>query len=227
MEDQNPATERVRVRRLPERGRYDRESVEGILDEARICHLGFVVEGQPFVIPTIHARVGDRVYVHGSAASRALRVLREGVPVCLTVTILDGLVVARSVFEHSMNYRSVVVLGSALAVEDPDEKLIGLRAIVEHVLPGRWSEARLPNPAELKQTQLLALSLDEASAKVRTGPPKDQEEDYPLPIWAGEVPIELTWLPPRPDPSLRVGVEVPPSVLGLGLGPASDQATRA
>jgi nitroimidazol reductase NimA-like FMN-containing flavoprotein (pyridoxamine 5'-phosphate oxidase superfamily) len=216
MKDQDPGTERVRVKRLPERGLYDRETIEGILDEARICHLGFVADGQPFVIPTIHARAGDRVFVHGSTASRMLRTVQGGLPVCLTVTILDGLVVARSVFESSMNYRSVVVLGSARPVEDRDEKLAGLRAIVEHVLPGRWSEARLPNDAELKQTLLLALPLNEASAKVRTGPTKDKEEDLNLPIWAGVIPAALTWFPPKPDPSLRPGTEVPPSVLRFG-----------
>jgi nitroimidazol reductase NimA-like FMN-containing flavoprotein (pyridoxamine 5'-phosphate oxidase superfamily) len=214
-EGQRPATERVRVKRLPERGVYDRDTIDAILDEGRICHLGFVHDGQPLVIPTIHARDGDRVYVHGSTASRTLRTLRGGLPACITVTILDGLVVARSVFEHSMNYRSVIVLGTAQAVEDSDEKLAGLRAISEHVLPGRWKEARLPNPAELKQTLLLALPLDEASAKVRTGPPEDQEEDYDLPIWAGEVPLRLTWLPSRPDPRLRPDVEIPPSVQAL------------
>jgi nitroimidazol reductase NimA-like FMN-containing flavoprotein (pyridoxamine 5'-phosphate oxidase superfamily) len=210
-----PATDRVRVKRLPERGVYDRDTIDAILDEGRICHLGFVHDGQPLVIPTIHARDGDQVYVHGSTASRTLKTLRGGVPACLTVTILDGLVVARSVFEHSMNYRSVIVLGTARAVEDPDEKLAGLRAVSEHVLPGRWKEARLPNPAELKQTLLLAIPLSEASAKVRTGPAKDEEEDYELPIWAGEVPMRLAWLPPRPDPLLRADVEVPPSVRTL------------
>jgi nitroimidazol reductase NimA-like FMN-containing flavoprotein (pyridoxamine 5'-phosphate oxidase superfamily) len=216
MKEGDPVTERVRVKRLPERGRYDRETIDAILDEARICHLGFVTDGQPFVIPTIHARAGDRVVVHGSTASRMLRTVSGGMPVCLTVTILDGLVVARSVFESSMNYRSVVVLGSARAVEDRDEKLAGLRAIVEHVLPGRWSEARLPSDAELKQTILLSLPLDETSAKVRTGLPKDKEEDFDLPIWAGVVPAALTWLPPEPDPSLGPGMEVPPSVLSFG-----------
>jgi uncharacterized protein len=216
MREETPVSERVRVKRLSERGRYDRETIEGILDEARICHLGFVADGQPFVIPTIHGRAGDRVYVHGSTASRTLRTLRDGVAVCLTVTILDGLVVARSVFESSMNYRSALVLGSARAVENPDEKLAGLRAIVEHVLPGRWSEARLPNVTELKQTLLLALPLDEVSAKVRTGPPNDKEEDLELPIWAGVVPAALTWFPPNPDPSLPPGTEVPPSVLSFG-----------
>jgi nitroimidazol reductase NimA-like FMN-containing flavoprotein (pyridoxamine 5'-phosphate oxidase superfamily) len=218
MTEQDPVTERIRVKRLPERGLYDRETIDGILDEGRICHLGFVADGQPFVIPTIHARAGDRVYVHGSTASRMLRTARGGLPVCLTVTILDGLVVARSVFESSMNYRSVVVLGSARAVEDRDEKLAGLRAISEHVLPGRWSEARLPNDAELKQTLLLALPLDEASAKVRTGPPEDKDEDLDLPIWAGVVPAALTWFPPNPDPSLRAGTEVPPSVSRFASG---------
>jgi uncharacterized protein len=218
MTEQDPVTERTRVKRLPERGLYDRETIDGILDEARICHLGFVAEGQPFVIPTIHGRAGDHVYVHGSTASRMLRTVRGGLPVCLTVTILDGLVVARSVFESSMNYRSVVVLGSARAVEDHDEKLAGLRAISEHVLPGRWSEARLPNDAELKQTLLLALPLDEASAKVRTGQPEDKDEDLDLPIWAGVVPAALTWFAPESDPSLRPGTEVPPSVSRLAPG---------
>jgi nitroimidazol reductase NimA-like FMN-containing flavoprotein (pyridoxamine 5'-phosphate oxidase superfamily) len=216
MTEQRPVSERTRVKRLPERGRYDRPAIDAILDEARICHLGFVTDGQPFVIPTIHARSGDVVYVHGSTASRTLRTLRQGVPICLTVTILDGLVVARSVFESSMNYRSVLVLGTARVVEEQDEKLAGLQAIVEHVLPGRWSEARPPTESELRQTLLLALPLDEASAKVRTGGPKDKEEDLDLPIWAGVVPAALTWFPPESDPTLHPGTEVPRSVLNFG-----------
>ena len=185
------ATDRTRVRRHPERGVYDRESIDAILDEALICHVGFVVDGQPFVIPTIHARAGDVLYLHGSTASRMLRTIGDGVDVCVTVTLLDGIVLARSVYNHSMNYRSVVVLGGARLVDDPEEKLAALEAVVEHVVPGRWADARQPNRKELKATSVLALPLDEASAKIRTGPPSDFEEDEDLPIWAGVIPLGL------------------------------------
>jgi uncharacterized protein len=204
-----PVTERVRVRRHPERGRYEREAVYAILDEALYCHLGFAVDGQPYVIPTIHARVGDDVYVHGAAASRMLLRIGEGVPVCLTATILDGLVLARSVFSHSMNYRSVVVLGTAREVTGPEEKMAALRAVVEHVVPGRWREARHPTATELAATRVLRLPLAEASAKVRTGPPKDPASDAALDVWAGELPLTLRPGRPVAVPDLRPGIALP------------------
>jgi nitroimidazol reductase NimA-like FMN-containing flavoprotein (pyridoxamine 5'-phosphate oxidase superfamily) len=205
-------TDRTAVRRLPERGRYDRAQAEAILDEALTCHLGFVADGQPFVIPTIHARVGTTLYVHGSAASRMLRAAREGIPLCVTVTLLDGLVMARSAFHHSMNYRSVVVLGNAREVTDPGEKVAALRAVVEHVAAGRWDEVRWPTELELKGTTVLALAIDEASAKVRTGGPKDDEEDYALDCWAGVIPLRLTALAPIPDERLKDGVRPSPAI---------------
>jgi nitroimidazol reductase NimA-like FMN-containing flavoprotein (pyridoxamine 5'-phosphate oxidase superfamily) len=181
---------RIRIKREPQRGRYDRETIDLILDEALLCHLGFEVDGQPYVIPTLHARVGDTVYVHGSAASRMLRQLADGVRVCLTVTLFDGLVLARSVFNHSVNYRSVVLLGTARLVPD-DEKAEALRALTEQLAPGRWEEARQPTAKELKATWILALPIEEASAKVRSGPPEDDPEDEHLPVWAGVVPVHL------------------------------------
>jgi len=184
-------TPRTTVRRLAARGVYDREAIYAILDEAYICHLGFVVDGQPFVIPTIHARVGDTLYFHGSAASRMLRSLRDGIDACVTVTLLDGLVLARSAFHHSMNYRSVVVFGKGREVVDREEKLRALDAIVEHVVLGRTALVSPPNESEIRQTLVIALPLSEASAKVRTGPPIDEEEDYALDVWAGVVPIRL------------------------------------
>ncbi len=180
--------DRIRIKREPQRGRYDRETVEAILDEALISHLGFAVDGQPFVIPTLHARVGDVVYVHGSSASRMMRRLDAGTPVCLTATIFDGLVLAKSVFNHSVNYRSVVLFGTARAAEDKRE---ALRALTEQLAPGRWDEARQPTEQELKATSILALPIDEASAKVRNGPEEDEPEDVDLPVWAGVVPVHL------------------------------------
>jgi nitroimidazol reductase NimA-like FMN-containing flavoprotein (pyridoxamine 5'-phosphate oxidase superfamily) len=198
------------VRRLPERGAYDRDAIDHVLDAALVAHLGFVHEEQPFVIPTLHARVADRVYVHGSAASRTLRALATGIPVCLTVTLLDGSVLARSVFEHSMNYRSVVVLGTAEPIGDPDEKRLALEAFTEKLLPGRWSEARQPTAKELRATSILALPLDEASAKIRDGGPEDGDTpDAELDVWAGHLPLVVQALPPVPDPSLRPGIPVP------------------
>jgi uncharacterized protein len=199
-------TARTTLKRLPRRGSHDRELVHAILDEALLCHLGFAVDGQPYVIPTIHARVGETLYVHGSPASRMLRELREGVPACVTATLLDGLVLARSAFHHSMNYRSVVVLGRAREVTDPAERGQALRAIVEHVAPGRWEECRPPSPKELAGTLVLRLPVEEASAKVRTGPPVDDEEDYALPFWAGELPLRLVPGPPVADPRLAPGI---------------------
>jgi hypothetical protein len=192
------STDRTRVRREPDRGRYDRETIDAILDEALFCHLGFVVDGQPYVIPTLHARHGDLLYVHGSSASRMLRHAAAGAPMCATVTLLDGLVLAKSVFNHSIDYRSVVVLGAARQIEG-EEKVEALRLFTEHVAPGRWDEARQPTPTELKATAILALPLDEASAKVRSGPPEEEPEDVDLPVWSGVVPIHLAAEPSEYD----------------------------
>lgn len=202
-------TPRTRVTREPERAVYDRAVAYQILDEGFICHVGFVADGQPFVIPTSYGRSGDNLYIHGAAASRMLRNLDRGIPVCVTVTLLDGLVLGRSIFNHSMNYRSVVVLGTAVAVEDPAEKLAALRALSEHILPGRWDEARQPNEKELKATMALRLPLEEFSAKVRQGPPVDDEEDYAFPTWAGVIPLEMVPGEPINDPRLDPAREVP------------------
>ena len=200
---------RTRVVREPHRAVYDRETVYRILDAAFLCHIGFVVDGQPYVIPTSFGRKDANLYIHGSAASRMLRNLQGGVPVCVTVTLLDGLVLARSVFNHSMNYRSVVVLGKATLVEDPAEKLEALRTLSEHIIPGRWADARQPNERELKQTSVLRLPIEEFSAKVRTGPPIDDEEDYSFPTWAGIVPLEMKAGTPIGDSRLDPACETP------------------
>jgi len=202
-----PVTDRTRVRRLPKRGVYDFETIHAILDEALICHVGFVVDGAPVVIPTIHWRQGDTLYFHGSAASRMLRSLKNGVEACVTVTLLDGLVLARSAFHHSMNYRSVVVFGTAREVTDREEKLRALDALVEHVVKGRSKEVRASNEIELKQTLVLAMPIEEASAKIRTGGPVDDEEDYARPVWAGVLPMRLT--PGEALPDAGVTAEVP------------------
>jgi nitroimidazol reductase NimA-like FMN-containing flavoprotein (pyridoxamine 5'-phosphate oxidase superfamily) len=194
------------VRRAPARADYDRATIDSILDEGLVAHLGFAVDGQPYVIPTLHARVGDTVYIHGSAASRMIRTLTGAAPACLTVTLIDGMVLARSAFHHSMNYRSVVVLGEARAVADPQELLTVLRAFTEKLVPGRWNEVRPPNRKELKGTRALAIDLGEASAKVRTGPPVDDDEDYELDVWAGVIPLQLAADPPLPDPRLADGI---------------------
>ena len=185
-------TPRTRVVREPQRAVYDRDAVNQILDEAFLCHVGFVADGQPYVIPTSYGRDGDTLYIHGSAASRMLRNLDKSVPVCITVTLLDGLVLARSIFNHSMNYRSVVILGTATLVDDPAEKLAALRALSEHILPQRWDDSRFPNEKELKATSVLRLPITEFSAKVRVGPAVDDEEDYAFPTWAGVIPLEMT-----------------------------------
>ena len=201
---------RTRVRRVHDRAAYDRETIDAILDAALICHLGFEHDRQPYVIPTLHARIGDLLYVHGSAASRTLRALGEGIPACVTVTLLDGIVLARSVFEHSMNYRSVVVLGTATPVVDPDEKYAVLEAFTEKLLPGRWSDARPPTRKELKATSVLRLPLDEASAKIRDGGPEDGDTpDAELDVWAGHIPLTVKALPPVASPDLRAGIPVP------------------
>lgn len=207
-------TARTTVRRLPDRGRYDRPTIEAILDEALVCHVGFVADGQPYVLPTIHARMGDRLVIHGSAASRMLRFLAEGAEVCVTATLVDGLVLARSGFHHSLNYRSVVVLGKAAEVTDPAEKRRALDAVIEHVVPGRLSQLRPHHESELRATRVFSIPLDEASAKVRTGPPKDDEEDYALPVWAGELPLRLVPQAPVPDPRLQPGLEPAAEVTG-------------
>ena len=202
-------TERTRVKRVPDRGHYDRETIYAILDEAFICHVGYVVDGQPYVIPTGFARIGDDLYIHGSSASRMLRNLSQGVDVCVTVTLIDGLVLARSAFHHSINYRSVVVLGKAELVEDAEEKNNALEAFTEHVVPGRWAEVRWPSELELKATSVLKLPIDEASAKIRTGDPKDDEEDYAMDVWAGVLPLSIEPGDPAPDTLLKDGIPVP------------------
>jgi uncharacterized protein len=199
-------TERTQVKRLPKRAVYDKAQVHAILDEGFVCHVGFTADGQPYVIPTLYARVGERIYFHGSAASRMLRSAGDGVRVCLTVTLVDGFVLARSAFHHSMNYRSVVVLGSARLVTEPGEKWEALHRLTNHIVPGRWEEVRQPSDQELKATSVLALDLDEVSAKVRTGPPADDEEDYALPVWAGVVPVEIAFGELVPDSRLLPGV---------------------
>ena len=206
-------TPRTQVHRLPERGVYDRARIDAILDEALICHLAWVdPDGGPRALPTIHARVGDTLYVHGSRAGRPWKALRGGVEVCIAATIVDGLVLARSAFHHSMNYRSAVVFGRAREVTDPDEMLSAARAITRHVVPGREDEARMPTPAEYKETLLLAVPIDEASAKVRTGPPHDDDDDLALRVWAGVLPIALTSGSPEPAPDLAPGIAVPEQV---------------
>jgi len=205
-------TNRTEVKRRPDRADYRPQSIEAILDEGFVAHVGFAVDGQPYVIPMVYARDAQTLYLHGSPASRLLRGLRRGIPVCVTVTLLDGLVLARSAFHHSMNYRSVVIFGTATVVDDPAEKLVALRAFSDHVIPDRWSEVREPNPTELKSTLVLRLPLVEVSAKVRIGPPLDDDADYELATWAGEVPLRLVPETPIPDSRLPKEIEVPPSV---------------
>jgi uncharacterized protein len=203
-------TERSRVRRKAARGSYDRELVDRILDEALVCHLGFVDDGQPYVIPTIHARVGSRLYLHGSKASRALGALSDGdAQCCVTVTIVDGLVLARSAFHHSLNYRSAMIFGVARRVDDPAEKAAALEAVVEHIAPGRSGDARAPSPEELDGTEVVSLELKEASAKLREGGPVDGAADIDLPVWAGQLPLSLRPLAPVPEPDLPSDLPVP------------------
>jgi uncharacterized protein len=202
-------TARTRITREPQLGVYDRDAAYRILDEAFICHVGFSAQGQTYVIPTSYGRSGDYLYIHGSAASRTLKQMKQAVPVCVTVTLLDGLVLARSVFNHSMNYRSVVILGTATAVEDGEEKMAALRLLSEHILPGRWDDARRPNQREINATLVLKLPIEEFSAKVRTGPPIDDEDDYSFATWAGVIPLEMVARDPIPDPKLEPPREVP------------------
>jgi uncharacterized protein len=206
-----PASERVRLRRRRERGRYDRAAIDAILDEALIAHLGIVdPDGQPLVLPVLHARRGDFVYVHGSAASRTMLTLAGGGPACLTVSLLDGLVLARSAMHHSANYRSVVLLGRAAGVQGRGRKLAAFEAIVEHIVPGRWADVRPPSEKELRATSVLAFPIEEGSAKIRSGPPVDDEEDYALPAWAGVLPLLTRAGSPEADPRLRAGIPAPP-----------------
>ncbi len=198
-------SERARVRRVPARAAYDRETIHAILDEGLVAHLAFVSEGQPYAIPTLHARVGEQLYIHGSAASRAIRTLAAGAPACLTVTLLDGLVLARSAFHHSVNYRSVVVLGKAIPVEGPQERMRALEAFTEKLIPGRWGEVRPPSPQELKGTRVLVMGLAEASAKVRSGPPVDDPDDHRLPVWAGVLPLGIAAGEPQVDAGVAEG----------------------
>jgi len=207
-----PRTTRTRVRRRPQRGVYERAAIDAILDEAFVCHLGFVESGQPFVIPTLYARAGDVVYVHGAAASRMQRTLAGGARACLTVTLVDGLVLARSAFHHSVNYRSVVLIAEATAVTDPKEKARALEAFTERMVPGRWVDVRPPNAKELRATSVLRMAIDEASAKVRSGPPVDDEEDYALDVWAGVLPVHAAYAEPEDDPRLEAGISPPPYV---------------
>jgi nitroimidazol reductase NimA-like FMN-containing flavoprotein (pyridoxamine 5'-phosphate oxidase superfamily) len=209
MSEPHSPTPRTRVVREAHRGVYDRETVYRILDEGFLCHVGFVTDGQPFVIPTSYGRKDASLFIHGSAASRMLRNMKNGVPVCVTVTLLEGLVLARSIFNHSMNYRSVVVLGKATLVDDPQEKLEALRLLSEHILPGRWDDSRQPNASELKQTSVLRLPIEEFSAKVRLGPAIDDEEDYFFPTWAGVIPLEMTAGTPIDDARLLPGQDLP------------------
>lgn len=205
-------TSRTTLVRRPDRGTYDRAVVNAILDEALICHVGFVMDGQPFVLPTTHARIEDRLYIHGSVGGRMLKTLRQGIPVCVTVTLLDGLVLARSAFHHSMNYRSVLILGKAREVREEAEKRQAFSALVEHILAGRSEHTRGATDLELKATSVLCLPIEEASAKVRTGPPVDDEEDYALPHWAGVIPMVMQAQPAQADPRLSAGIVMPASV---------------
>jgi nitroimidazol reductase NimA-like FMN-containing flavoprotein (pyridoxamine 5'-phosphate oxidase superfamily) len=202
-------TEKTRVTRIPDRGKYDAETVHAILDEGLVCHVGFVVGEQPYVIPTLYARVGGEIYFHGSAASRMLRNLSEGLRVCITVTLIDGLVLARAAFHHSTNYRSVMALGIAQPVMDEEEKMAAMEAFTERVVPGRWADVRMPTAQEMRATTVMRLPLEEVSAKVRTGDPKDEAEDYDLPIWAGVIPLQIVAGAPIPDSAMRMQLAPP------------------
>ena len=215
--DQFARTARTRVRRLPKCGHYDRDTVHAVLDAGVLCHVGYVIDDQPYVTPTCHWRHGDRLYWHGSSASRMLRHLKQGVPACVTVTHLDGFVLARSGFHHSVNYRSVMALGRARLVPD-EEKLEALEGFVERLFPGRWAELRPPTVQEIKATTVLWLDLDEVSAKIRTGPPIDDEADYALPVWAGVLPISSVGGMPEPDPRLAPGIALPDYLRGSATG---------
>jgi len=202
-------TKRTELRRLPNRGSHETETINAILDAGMLAHIGFQIDGQPFVIPTLYGRDGDKLYLHGSAASRMLRTLEQGIPVCVNVALIDGIVLARSAFHHSMNYRSVVAFGTARMIDDAAHKVRALRIISEHLLPGRWDDVRSPTHQELKATSVLEFSIEEASAKIRQGPPLDDEDDYRLPVWAGILPLSLEAKTPVPDSRLTSGIELP------------------
>jgi uncharacterized protein len=202
-------SKRTELRRIPDRGSRDRATINQILDAGFLAHVGFCLDGQPFVIPTLYGRDGERLYLHGSAASRMLRELETGVAACVTVALVDGLVLSRSAFEHSMNYRSVVAFGTARKVVDPEQKVKSLRVIAEHLIAGRWADVRGPSEQELKATTVLQFSIEEASSKVRSGPPLDNENDYGLPVWAGVLPLEMKSRPPIPDDKLGAGITLP------------------
>jgi uncharacterized protein len=209
MQESSPG-KRVTIKRLPDRAAYDRETVYQILDAGLVGHVSFLDNGQPYVIPTLYVRLDDYLYLHGSPASRMLRIVQQGGPVCIAVTLIDGLVLARSAFHHSMNYRSVVIFGTGSVVEDPDRKAAVLQQLSEHVIPGRWEDVRQPSEQELRRTLVVSILIEEASAKIRTGPPKDDEADYELPLWAGVVPLRLAAGVPVADPRLLPGLEPPP-----------------
>lgn len=211
-------TARTTIKRIAANAAYDLEVIRDIIDEALVCHVGFVDNGQPFVIPTIHFRMEDRLYLHGSVSSRMLRCLAAGVPACVSVTLVDGLVLARSLFNHSMNYRSVVILATAEEVTDRNQKVAALKALTDHVVPGRWDDARLPNEKELSATRVVSFPINEASAKVRTGPPNDDEPDYQLPVWAGIIPLAVQAGEPVPDPKLLAGLSTPSYALSYHRG---------
>lgn len=208
-------TKRTELRRLPKRGSHETQAIHAILDAGFLAHVGFQVDGQPFVIPTLYGRKENKLYLHGSAASRMLREVAEGVAACVNVTLVDGLVLARSAFHHSMNYRSVVAFGTASRIDDPEQKRTALRIISDHVITGRWNDVRSPTDKELKATAVLEFTIEEASAKIRTGPPLDDEEDYHLPVWAGILPLRIQPAEPLPDPRLRDGSTVPPYILNF------------
>ncbi|MEM8640617.1 MAG: pyridoxamine 5'-phosphate oxidase family protein [Cyanobacteria bacterium P01_G01_bin.54] len=213
-----PTTDRSKIKRQPKRGSRDRALIEQILDKSLVIHVGFVAQGQPFVIPMGFGRDGDRLYIHGANASRMLRNLQQGIEICVTATLLDGLVIARSLFHYSMNYRSVVLFGRAVLVEDESEKLHALKVLSEHMVPGSWQQARRPKPQEVKATTVLVFSIEEGSAKVRTGDPKDDAADCELPIWAGQIPLKLTPGTPIPDAQLAPGIAVPENVANYRRG---------
>jgi len=202
-------SKRTELRRLPDRGSHEWATITQILDAGFLAHVGFCLDSQPFVIPTLYGRDGEKLYLHGSGASRMLRELESGIPACVTVTLVDGLVLSRSAFDHSMNYRSIVAFGTAREVVDPEQKVKSLRVISEHLIAGRWAEVRGPSHKELKATRVLAFSIEEASSKVRSGPPLDDESDYGLPVWAGVLPLEVKSSPPIPDDKLVEGITLP------------------
>ncbi len=211
-------TDKTKVKRSPKRGHYNRATIDQVLDNSYVCHIGFVHEGYPVVIPTLYGRKGDQVFIHGSNASRMMKDLSEGINLCLTVTKVNGLVLARSAFHHSMNYESVVLFGKATLIEDEEEKMEALKAVSDNILPGRWEESRLPSEKEMKATRVLKIPIEEASAKIRTGPPVDDKEDYKLDIWAGVVPIHQVYGNPIADELLKEGVPLAKSVEGLNFG---------